>query len=275
MFNRSNETYSFDPKLIDYIEADEASPLSQISKLIPNRAKVLDIGAGNGLLASVLQHSHTELVIDGIEPNRYASTLAKKHYRNFYSGYAEEYFSLIQQENYDFIVLADVIEHMADPLTFLQKLSAHVGASTRVVISTPNVAFGAVRVALMNGEFRYVDSGLLERTHLRFFTYETLLELGKCSGFSSLKLRYLFRDMQGSEIPISPNLKNLFYLLSIAHDELAHTYQFLAVLSKDSQDTSSANATKAGRRSSIMLGYIRALFRRARDTVRNHIKGGR
>jgi len=273
MFNRSNETYTFDSKLLSHIEADEANPLSQISKLIPNKAKVLDIGAGNGLLASVLLHSHTGLVIDGIEPNRFASDLAKKHYRNFYHGYAEEYFSLIRQENYDFIVLADVIEHMPDPLTFLQKLSAHVSPATRIVISTPNVAFGAVRIALMNGEFRYVDSGLLERTHLRFFTCETLLELGRRSGFGSLKLRYLFRDMQGNEIAVSPSLKNLLYLLSIAHDELAHTYQFLAVLSKDEQDPAANNVTKAGRKSSVVTGYILTLLRKARNTLRNHNKG--
>lgn len=249
--------------------------MSQVSKLIPNGAKVLDLGAGNGLLAGVLLHSHTGLVIDGIEPNKFATDLAKKNYRNFYSGYAEEYFSIIRQENYDFIVLADVIEHMADPLIFLQTLNAHVSPSTKIVISTPNVAFGAVRVALMNGEFRYVNSGLLERTHLRFFTRETLLELGERSGFTSLKLRYLLRDMQGSEIPVSPSLKNLLYLLSIAPDELAHTYQFLAVLSKGDQEPSAMSVTRAGRRSSVVMGYIRTLLRKVRNTVRNHIESGR
>jgi 2-polyprenyl-3-methyl-5-hydroxy-6-metoxy-1,4-benzoquinol methylase len=275
MFNRINETYSFDPKLINNIFADEANPLNRISKIIHENAKVLDVGAGNGLLANVLRQNHAELVIDGIEPNQYATKLAKQYYRNFYTGYVQDFYSLIGQENYDYIVLADVIEHMQDPLTFLQELSKHIGATTKIVISTPNVAFGAVRIALMHGEFRYVDSGLLERTHLRFFTYETLLELGKQSGFGTLNLQLLFRDILGCEIKISPSIKNFFYLLSIAHDELAHVYQFLVVLNKNNQELPSSTVTKAGRKTNIVVGFSRAVLRKARNTVRNHIKGRR
>lgn len=273
MFNRLNETYAFDQKQLRYIFADEANPLTRISKIIPEKSKVLDIGAGNGLLANVLLQSHIELIIDGIEPSMYATNLAKQYYRNFYTGHAQEFFALIKQENYDYIVLADVIEHMVDPLTFLQELSKHVSASTKIVISTPNVAFGAVRIALMNGEFRYVDSGLLERTHVRFFNYETLLELVKQGGFCSLKLFLLTRDILGCEIPIHPNLKNLFYLLSIWRDKFAHTYQFLVVLSKNNHELSTIDIVKVGRNSSIVMSFFRAVLKMARNSVRNHFKG--
>ena len=272
MFNRPNESYSFDPKLFSYIEEDEANPLNRISKIIPDKAKVLDIGAGNGLLAHVLKQSHSDLIIDGIEPNTYATDLAKQHYRNFYIGYGQDFFSLIQQENYDFIILADVIEHMVDPLSFLQVLSHHVNSSTKVVISTPNVAFGAARIALMNGEFRYVDSGLLERTHVRFFTYETLLELGRKSGFCNLTASFFFRKILGTEIHIAPSLKNFFYLLSISGDELAHAYQFLLILSH-SQAPSPDKITKIGHKTSVVIDFFLALLRALKHSLLKQFKG--
>lgn len=273
MFNRSNETYSYDPKLLSYIFADEANPLNRISKIIPDGSKVLDVGAGNGLLAQVLSHSHKELIIDGVEPNEYATKLAAQYYRNFYTGYAQDFFPLISQENYDYIVMADVIEHMVDPLSFLQELSEHISTKTKIVISTPNVAFGAIRIALMNGEFKYVDSGLLERTHLRFFTYETLLELGKRSGFCTVKVLFLFRNILGSEISIPISLKNYFYMLSIAQDELAHAYQFLLVLSKDKKEMAHNTIIKVGHKTGVVSGFTRALLRMARNTVRKLFKG--
>ena len=275
MFSRQNETYAVDPNLLSHIFSDEANPLNRIAKIIPEKAKVLDIGAGNGLLANVLLHSHAEVVVDGIEPSAHAAKLASQYYRNFYTGYAQDFFPEIQRENYDYIILADVIEHMPDPLIFLQLLYKHTGASTKIVISTPNVAFGAVRVALMNGEFRYVDSGLLERTHLRFFTRETLLEMCKKSGFHTEKFYFLYRDMMSCEIKIFPNLKNFIYLLLLARDELAHTYQFLLVLDKNDRVIKPNEIAKYGSKQSVVTGFLRVLLRTARNALRNRLKGFR
>ena len=72
--------------------------------------------------------------------------------------------------NYDFVVMADVIEHLARPDKVLAEFRRRIAPSTKVCVSTPNVAFVSVRIALLNGVFDDVDSGILERTHLRFFT---------------------------------------------------------------------------------------------------------
>src|SRR5437899_10982507 len=84
MFTRQNETYDCSPDIVAGILVDEANPLNRISNIIPNDVKVLDIGAGNGLLALVLKATHRNILVDGIEPNSYASQLAKKNYRNSY-----------------------------------------------------------------------------------------------------------------------------------------------------------------------------------------------
>ncbi|MGB3904056.1 MAG: class I SAM-dependent methyltransferase, partial [Anaerolineae bacterium] len=77
--------------IVDSILGDETNPLNRIAHIVPDDARVLDIGAGNGLLARVLLRTHKGLTIDGIEPNPYASELARNSYRHLCVGHAEEY----------------------------------------------------------------------------------------------------------------------------------------------------------------------------------------
>jgi len=210
------------------------SPLYQISQIIPNGAKILDIGAGNGILSYLLQKRISNLIIDGIEPDSYASKLAKKYYRNFYTGYAQNFLDVIAQENYDFIILADVIEHIANPLELLKKLALIIPLKTKIILSLPNIAFGAIKLALLNGNFDYTDSGIIERTHLRFFTLKTLETLISNSGLNIEKIIFLQRSIFKSEIKLE-NLKiNPFLFRKVNKDPLSFTYQFLIVLTKES-----------------------------------------
>ena len=234
MFNRTNNTYSFDPGMVtEHILKDQANPLNRISALIPNGAKVLDMGAGNGLFACVLKHRSSDVIIDGIEPNHHAASIAKQWYRNFYTGFAQEFEEIIFQENYDFIVLADVIEHIPDPLSFLDNLCAGLSNRTKIIITTPNVAFGAIRIALLNGCFDYVDSGILERTHVRFFTLTSLCSMLAATDLHVERLCLLQRSLFKSEIDIKQHKIGWFDLSRLAHNDEALTYQFLAVLSKE------------------------------------------
>lgn len=238
MYKRPDKTYAFDPGIVtDHILKDEANPLNRISALIPAGSKVLDIGAGSGLFACVLKHKVTDVTIDGIEPNPHAAGIARAWYRNFYTGFAKEFEKIIFQENYDFIVLADVIEHMPDPLSFLEDLRAGVPDHTKIIITTPNIAFGAIRIALLNGRFDYVDSGILERTHLRFFTLNTLRSMLAATGLHLERLCLLQRSLFESEIDIRPYKIGWSDLSRLARDEDARTYQFLAVLGKSQSPT--------------------------------------
>jgi 2-polyprenyl-3-methyl-5-hydroxy-6-metoxy-1,4-benzoquinol methylase len=233
VFTRSDSTYDDQPEAVRWVLADDASPLKRIANIIPDGSSVLDIGAGNGLLARVLHETHAEITIDGIEPNPYAAELAAPHYRHFRTGLAEDVVDSLA-DLYDYIVLADVIEHVADPLTFLSRLTAGLPARTRVILDTPNVAFGTVRLALLKGRFDYVDSGLLERTHLRFFTLATLERLASELGLNIEKLYLLQRSLLKTEISASDVLRDPTVVLRLLRDDLASTYQFLLVLTRES-----------------------------------------
>lgn len=78
---------------------------------------------------------------------------------------------------FDAIVYGDVLEHLADPLGALTVLNRRLEPGGMVVISIPNVAHLWIRLSLLLGRFEYADRGILDRTHLRFFTEKTLRRL--------------------------------------------------------------------------------------------------
>lgn len=245
MFERPDHTYKLSNNTVRGVMNDKAGPLCNIVRDIPANSVILDIGAGNGLLAMLFKHIKKEVVIDGVEPSKAAAKIAKKNYRNFYVGYAQDYLSEIKKNNYDYVVLADVIEHTQDPVAFLKDLSRSISRDTKVIVSIPNVAFGSVRLSLLDGNYNYVDSGLLEKTHIRFFTKETLEETIKESGLGVVKVVYLQRRFDSTEIPI--NLKrNIFNSIRLTKDELASTYQFYLILSKESNNYSLISHKKIG-----------------------------
>lgn len=73
--------------------------------------------------------------------------------------------------------MRDIIEHLSDPARALASLTQHLTSDGLVVVSVPNVAHLWVRLQLLFGRFEYADRGILDRTHLRFFTRRRLLRL--------------------------------------------------------------------------------------------------
>lgn len=262
LFERPSQSFRLDPRALDWILADEANPLNRLVYIIPDGARVLDIGTGNGILARLLQHVRRDVIVDGIEPDPAAAEFARPCYRHLFQGPVEEFFSGPDESiSYDFIVLADVIEHLTNPERILQLLRQKLGPRARICISTPNIAFASVRVALLNGSFDYVDSGILERTHLRFFTLRSLQHLFAATRLFPeatmlLKRNPLYMEIRLEDFSVSPLL-----LAKLLRDELASVYQFLFVLRSDRCDSLVSTHGDAGR--AVVLRYIkRRLARR-------------
>ena len=85
--------------------------------------------------------------------------------------------------SYDVLLFGDTLEHLADPVSVLRRLSTHLAADGTLIVSVPNVANWAIRLMLLSGRFRYTDRGILDRTHLRFYTRRTLVEMIESAGF--------------------------------------------------------------------------------------------
>ena len=83
---------------------------------------------------------------------------------------------------YDAIIYGDVVEHLSDPLRVMRELNRHLAPGGLVVVSVPNVAHVWVRLSLLVGRFDYGDRGILDRTHLSFFTRRTFLSFLAAAG---------------------------------------------------------------------------------------------
>jgi 2-polyprenyl-3-methyl-5-hydroxy-6-metoxy-1,4-benzoquinol methylase len=257
LFKRADATYDLSQKSLDAIIADEANPITRIANLLPSRSTVLDVGAGNGVLADVVRMLQNAVVLDGVEPSRAASQIACRKYRSFHCGFHESHpDNMATSRKYDAIVAADVIEHTPDPQEFLQSLQPCLAKGGKIYLSVPNVSFGSLRVALLCGKWDYTDWGLVERTHLRYFTKRTILELAEAIGMHIERIDYLRRSPFDMDIQIQNFRLNPFTLRSIYRDPLASVYQFVVVLTFDAVQEL-RETWYGGLQKSILVSYFR------------------
>jgi 2-polyprenyl-3-methyl-5-hydroxy-6-metoxy-1,4-benzoquinol methylase len=147
--------------------------------------RVLEIGCGRGATLAWLKASGRGRETTGIELFEGAASEARTQVGRVLCGPAEEMIErLAPGEQFDLVLCLDVLEHMVDPWQFLQHLAPHLAEGGTLIASIPNVRFAGVVVPLvLSGQWRYRDEGVLDRTHLRFFTRSTALSLLRDGGF--------------------------------------------------------------------------------------------
>jgi 2-polyprenyl-3-methyl-5-hydroxy-6-metoxy-1,4-benzoquinol methylase len=152
----------------------------------PAQSRVLDIGTASGTLARMCQNR--SLQIFGIEPNPNWAQIALPLYEKIYVGSIENADDEFLRD-YDVIVLGDILEHLPAPESILKKLVDLQRSDSTFIISVPNIANLWVRLSLLMGKFDYADRGILDRTHLRFFTRKTLFAMLKTAGLEILSIK--------------------------------------------------------------------------------------
>ena len=145
----------------------------------------LDIGCSSGVLGKTLLDQGMVAACDGVEVNAEAARLAGTRLRRVWSGSLESLAEQIPWGQYELIILADVLEHLADPWAALRLLHARSAPGCRLLLSVPNVRHYKVSLPLLfRGEFRYADDGIMDRTHLHFFTRGSLEETVRDCGWA-------------------------------------------------------------------------------------------
>lgn len=180
---------------------DEES-LSKIVKKIPNNSVVLDIGCGSGTLGSYLV-SEKKCIVDGVDYDAEAIEKCSDKYRktavrNLESDSLKGYF---EAESYDVIVVADVIEHLVKPDNLLSELKKLVKKDGTIIFSVPNVTHLALGFELLLGKFKYQNNGLLDNTHLRFYSKESLIDKLETFGLNVSELDSVQKQMNETEFP--------------------------------------------------------------------------
>lgn len=157
------------------IRDGERTSLSVIGSLARPGARVLDLGCGSGSLGRYLAETK-RCVVDGLTLNEAEAALARPYYRRVEVADLEtaDLLGLFGAGQYDHIVCADVLEHLRRPETLLNACEALLAPGGRLLYSIPNAAYSGLIAELMQGEIRYRPEGLLDATHLRFFTRRSL-----------------------------------------------------------------------------------------------------
>lgn len=170
-----------------YKKADPYSSHAQILAWIEKErpAEVLEIGTATGYLSSEMKS--LGCVVTGIEQDAEMANIARQHCQEMIVGDIET-MNLSGLGQYDAIVFGDVLEHLRNPREILQKASALLKPGGSVLMSLPNVANIWVRLNLLFGRFNYSRVGILDETHLRFFTLETMKQLAIDSGLDIISV---------------------------------------------------------------------------------------
>ncbi|HEY3738151.1 MAG TPA: class I SAM-dependent methyltransferase [Jatrophihabitans sp.] len=196
-------------------------------ELVGSNKDVLDVGCDTGYLGKVLiAHGCT---VSGVEMNPEAAEQASKHLQRVLVSDLEfmDLESEFGRDSFDVVVFGDVLEHLRDPLSVLRDARSLLRPGGYVVISVPNIAHGDVRLALLSGHFNYGGVGLLDDTHLRFFTRENLIEFLGDAGFVLSELRRSKAPLFGTEIGIEESDFDPEIVEALREDVEANTYQFV------------------------------------------------
>ena len=156
----------------------------EIAQLLPNRVnRILEIGCGHGETLAWIKRSKGAQFACGVELFSDSAAAAVQKLDWVVTGNFETIELPPEMKDFDVILCLDVLEHFVDPWKSIQKLDVLLRPGGVLIASIPNVRYFRVVFALLfQGRWDYQDSGILDRTHLRFFTRRSALELLQCSG---------------------------------------------------------------------------------------------
>lgn len=147
--------------------------------------RVLDVGCGFATTSARIQQLGNE--VTGIESSMEACAVARQRISRVIEADLQ---SASLSETFDVILFADVLEHLAWPVGVLERYLQWLSPGGSVIISLPNVGLWSVRFAHLLGQWNYEETGVLDRTHLRFFTRRTARRLIAEAGLTIVKTTY-------------------------------------------------------------------------------------
>ena|SRR3989344_131404 len=151
----------------------------------PGGHRILDIGCSAGSTGQALKRDGKASEVVGVELTREAVAIAEGKLDRVLCGDIEQMELPYPIGYFDYILCGDVLEHLRDPWGVLAKLRAHLRSGGRIVASIPNIRNWRILANLvLRGRWDYTASGILDSTHLRFFTRSSIIEMFEGAGFA-------------------------------------------------------------------------------------------
>lgn len=157
---------------------------------------MLEIGCGTGATLAALKSKGARHTI-GVEINEAAAAEARARgvIDEVLVGDAHEHLRAFKDASFDLVVASHVLEHLVDPWATVREIHRVLAPSGKLIGAIPNVQHMSVVIPLVfTGRFRYTQSGILDRTHVRFFTRDGIRSMLEQGGFSKVDLK---PDVQG------------------------------------------------------------------------------
>lgn len=192
------------------LEQDEFGVHQRIIYWVGKNKEVLEVGCASGYMSAELTKKDCTVV--GVEINPEEASKAKRYCQKVIIGDIETHSTRkkIGSEKFEVIIMADVLEHLKDPEGTLKNLVQFLEKQGSLIISVPNIGFLTNRLWHLLGRFEYTEWGIMDKTHLRFFTKESILTLVKSSGLEIEKFDYVanFTQLPLYMQTLYPLLKN-------------------------------------------------------------------
>ena len=180
---------------------NENSSHLKLLNLVGRNQAVLEIGPATGYLTRFMKEK-LNCRVTAIEIDESAAKSAEPYAEKMIIGDIEklDLSALLSQRRFDVILFADILEHLKDPGKTLTRLKPFLKEDGRLLISIPNAAHASIGLELLDGRFEYRQIGLLDNTHLRFFTRDSFFRLLENAGFWVTKLDRVIIDPWNTEL---------------------------------------------------------------------------
>lgn len=175
--------------ILDFQKQDTYPYLEEVNEGIlrhvppcQNSSTILDVGAGRGALAA--SFCKLGYKVYAIESNENIATEAKKRIQHVICADLQDIETIcnrLEEQKFDYIVFSDILEHVFDPLQTLKQYQQFLKKDGKILISLPNAVNWLNRCRVLFGRFHYEMTGVMDRTHIRFFTFRSAKELVEAS----------------------------------------------------------------------------------------------
>lgn len=222
------------------LDLEHENSLSLIIDMIRPNSEILEFGPANGRLTKYLNnkmHCKVDIVEIDEEAGKEASKYSQISFLGEVMGDIEkfEWLKNINNKKYDYIIFADVLEHLHNPKTVLENCNKVLKEDGSIIMSVPNIAHNSVIIDLINDEFKYNKIGLLDNTHISFFTYKSLVRMIEECGYSTTIEKATYNRVGENEIINNYNCISNLLEKGLKERDNANLYQFVFEIKKNSE----------------------------------------
>lgn len=210
------------------VDLESETTAIKVLRLIGENKRVLELGSAVGSMTQLMKEmNHCTVVAMELDPDM--AKMAEPYCERMVIGNVEsmDLDAAFGEDRFDVIVAADILEHLYDPWACLGKVRKFLKPGGYLVVSVPNVAHNALLAQLLSGRFPYQEKGLLDRTHLRFFTRQNLEDMLLSSGYLPARWERNQVDEGATEFGLEWKNAPANLRASLAGNPDGQTYQFI------------------------------------------------